>query len=182
MNEAAVERAFAGLAEPMLACVAARSQRVKEIGGRFLVSIRVDRDGRAKWAYLGESTLGDRDAEKCIADVARSAQWPKPVGGEGLASRSFDVDPTATPVEWDAERIGGAMKIAAKHLWKCKKSPRGTFVATAYVRPNGRVATAGVVPPDATREEEADCLADVIGKMRFSSPGRTAAKVTFEVP
>jgi hypothetical protein len=44
------------------------------------------------------------------------------------------------------------------------------------------VATAGVVPPDETRGEEADCLVDVVEKMRFGSPGRRSAKVTFEVP
>lgn len=182
MNEQAVERAFAELAEPMLACVASRSKRVKELGGHFLVSLRIDPEGKARWAYLSESTLGDREAEKCIADVARAAEWPKPVGGDGLASRSFDVDPTAAPVAWEVDRIERTMKFAEKNLWKCKKSPEGTFVATAYVRPSGHVATAGVVPPDATRGEEADCLADVIGKMRFGSPGRRAAKVTFDVP
>lgn len=184
MNEEAVERAFARLADPMLACVAERSQaaRVKELGGTFVVSLRVDREGRARWAYLDESTIGDREAERCIVDLARAAEWPRPVGGEGLASRSFDVDPAAAPVAWESKRVEPALKHAARSFARCRRGAAGSFVATAYVRPDGRVAAAGIAPPDADAEETADCLAEAVEKMRFGSPGRRAAKVTFEVP
>ncbi len=182
MNAEAVERAFAELATPMLVCVTTRSQRLKELGGTFVVSLRIDREGHARWAYLDQSTLGDREAERCIVDLARSAAWPRPVGGEGLASRSFHVEPAAVPVAWESKRIKSALKHAAHSFARCRKGAVGSFVATAYIRPNGRVATAGIAPPDADAEDEADCLADAVGKMRFGSPGRRAAKVTFEVP
>lgn len=182
MNEEAVEKAFARLETDVLGCVRRGSERVREIGGRFVLSLRIDRQGALRWAYLSESTLGDRETEKCVLGLAKERAWPKPVGGEGLATRTFEIDPGTEPVSWEAKRIRSAVRAAREKLGRCKKGQDGSFVATAYVRPDGRVASAGVAPPSEEGEDAADCIARTIEKMRFGSPGRRAAKVTFEVP
>jgi hypothetical protein len=182
MREDDTVKAFERLAAPILDCVKQNTKRVRELGGVFVIAIRVDRDGRAKWAYLKESNLGDRATERCILDLARANDWPKPVGGEGLANRNFQIDPEKTPAELEAKRIKSALKYAASGFAKCRKGTRGTFTATAYVRPDGRVFAAGVAPPREDLEETSDCFADTVKKLKFGSPGRKAAKVTFEVP
>jgi len=182
MREEATVKAFERLGEPVLDCVKQNTKRVRQLGGTFVISIRVGREGRAVWAYLSESNLGDRATERCILDLARGNDWPKPVGGEGLATRSFQVDPESVPVELEAKRIKPALKYGAKSFAQCRKAVRGRFMATAYVRPDGRVEAAGVAPPREDLEETADCFADTVKKMKFGSPGRKGAKVTFEVP
>jgi hypothetical protein len=182
MRESEVVATFEALGPAIAGCVEDGAKRVRELGGHFHVALRVDRQGQARWAYLRESSLGDRVTERCILDHVRRAKWPAPVGGEGLASRSFDIDPSRSPVAWEEDRVRKSIDKAAKAFAQCKKGAPGSFVATAYVRPDGRVAAAGVAPPDPDREPIADCLADAIERLRFGSPGRRAAKVTFEVP
>lgn len=182
MNEEAVGRAFDALGEPIGACVAEGAKRVRELGGRFSISMRIDREGRVRWVYLADSTLGDRETERCILGKVREAAWPQPRGGEGLATRAFDIEPGAAPVVWEEKKIRKLVQKAAESFAKCKKGLGGGYVATAYVRRDGRVAAAGIATPDADREDEADCLAKAVGKLRFGSPGRRAAKVTFPVP
>jgi hypothetical protein len=182
MNEEAVEHAFDALESEVAACIREGSERVREIGGRFVLSLRVDRQGALRWAYLSESTLGDRETEKCVLGLARERTWPKPVGGEGLATRTFEIDAGTEPLTLEPKRVRGAVRAAAEKLGRCKKGHGGSFVATAYVRPDGRVFAAGVAPPSEEAEEAADCIVETIEKLRFRSPGRRAAKVTFEVP
>jgi hypothetical protein len=182
MNEEAVGHAFDELTAQVAGCVREGSERVREIGGKFVLSLRVDKSGNPRWAYLSESTLGDRDTEKCVLDLAKQRTWPKPLGGEGLASRTFEIDAGTEPINLEAKRVKGTVSAAAETLWRCRKGLNGSFVATAYLRPDGRVLTAGVAPPNETGEDAADCIAETIGKMRFRSPGRRPGKVTFEVP
>jgi len=182
MNEEAVGHAFDALQTEVAACIREGSERVREIGGRFVLSLRIDRQGALRWAYLSESTIGDRETEKCVLGLARVRSWPKPVGGEGLATRAFEIDAGTEPLTLEPKRVRGAVRAAADKLGRCKKGHGGSFVATAYVRPDGRVFAAGVAPPSEEGEEAADCIAETIEKLRFRSPGRRAAKVTFEVP
>ncbi|NUP11676.1 MAG: hypothetical protein HOW73_36990 [Polyangiaceae bacterium] len=181
MNEDAVAKTFERLQAPILACVADGASRVREIGGHFSVSLRIDREGRARWAYLNETTLGDRATERCVLDVVRDATWPKPLGGDGLAQRSFDVDAGVEPQNWTPEKIRSAMKHLNEKAAHCKKGKGGRYVATAYVGKNGKVATAGVAPPSAEQQDIADCVADALEGMHLRSPGRRAAKVTIEL-
>ena len=181
MNQDAVEAKFTAIQPAVLDCVAQGATRVREIGGAFTISLRIDQQGRARWAHLAESTLGDRETERCVLDVARGAEWPRPVGGEGLARRQFAVDPGVEPVAWEPNRIKSAMKRMIEKVAPCRKGQPGRFVATAYVRPNGRVFAAGVSPPRENAEDAADCVARELQKMVFGSPGRKAAKVTFEL-
>lgn len=191
MNENDVASTFESLQKPILRCVADGASRVSELGGHFSVSLRIDREGNVRWAYLNESTLGDRATERCVLELARRATWPKPLSGEGLAKRRFDVDPGEAPVEWKAEKVKNVRSHLARAVAKCTHDAKpqaakngekvGRFVATAYVGPNGKVKSAGVAPPSAEGEDAADCVAEAVQGLKLRSPGRRAAKVTFEI-
>lgn len=181
MNEEAVEAAFTSLQRPLQDCLEQGFSRVNELGGHLKLAIRVDKRGETRWAYLSESTLGDRETEKCVLDVARNKTWPKPVGGEGLAQKTFDLDPRVEPVPWQEHKIRGALKHAANDVARCRRGIEGRFTATAYVRPDGHVLSAGVSPPSEKGEEASDCLVDAIRRLKFGSPGGKPAKVTFSL-
>lgn len=182
MNEEAMEKAFNSLGPSIQGCVDAGSGRVKPLGGHLTFELRIAKDGAVRWAYLKESTLGDQDTEKCLLDAVRAKQWPLPVGGEGLAQRSLDLDPRAAPLTMDEDRAKRSIAAVRKEAQKCKKGARGAFTATAYIRTNGAVLAAGVAPPSAKGQEAADCMAGVIRKVKFVAPGNKTGKLSFTIP
>jgi hypothetical protein len=177
MNEDAMDKAFSSL--KIMDCVARGAERVNELGGQVKLKLRIDREGGVKWAYLAESTLGDRDTEKCVIDLARARTWPKPLGGEGLAEKVYAVDAPKAPAELDARNVGGAVARARTDVQKCRGKVRGAFVATVYVGRDGSVASAGVAVPSEDGEAVADCVVEALRKLKFQRVPRTS-KVSFE--
>lgn len=181
MNEEDINRAFNSLGPAIQACIETGSGRVKPLGGHVTIALRIGRDGAPKWAYLKESTLGDRETEKCLLDAARAKTWPKPLGGDGLAEKSFDLEPRTQPLPLEEERVKKSIALVRKESAKCRQGVRGTFTATAYIRTNGQVLAAGVTPPDEKGEDAVDCFVDIIKRVKFASPGNRIAKLSFEL-
>jgi hypothetical protein len=185
LDEGKVNETFATLVPRFGECLSQGSSRVEFIGGHVKFAIRIGLDGGAKWAYLSESTLGDRETERCMLNIAKSARWPIPEEGEGQAQRAFDFDPSPDvrdAVPWGADRISKALASARAKLGQCAHRAPGKYHATVYVQTNGTPMAAGVAPPDERGESgPVDCMVDVIKAMRFPSPGSWPAKVTFDV-
>jgi hypothetical protein len=185
LDEGKVNETFATLVPRFGECLAQGSSRVEFIGGHVKFAIRIALDGNAKWAYLSESTLGDRETERCMLNVAKSTRWPLPQEGEGQAQRAFDFDPSPDvrdAVPWGADRVSKALASARAKLGQCAHRAPGKYHATVYVHTNGTAMAAGVAPPDERGETGAvDCMVDVIKAMRFPSPGSWPAKVMFDV-
>jgi hypothetical protein len=185
LDEGKVNETFATLVPRFGECLSQGSSRVEFLGGHVKFAIRIALDGNAKWAYFAESTLGDRDTERCMLSAAKSARWPLPQEGEGQAQRSFDFDPSPDvreAVPWGTDRISKALGSARGKLGQCANRAPGKYHATVYVHTNGTAMAAGVAPPDERGETgPVDCMVDVIKAMRFPSPGSWPAKVMFEV-
>lgn len=178
LSEEDVDARFVALKPSIDACLFAGTVRNETFGGRFVIALRIDRAGHVRHAHLSESTLGDRQAERCVLDVVREATWPKPLSGEGLASKSFEVDPATPPAELRAERFRGAVRAATQRAAACGD---GGFVATAYVGPDGVVASAGVATHEPEGEAAADCVADAVSGVRFGGARGRVGKVVFEL-
>ena len=185
LDEGKVNETFAALLPRFGECLSQGSSRVEFLGGHVKFAIRIAVNGNAKWAYLPESTLGDRDTERCMLNVAKSARWPIPEEGEGQAQREFDFDPSPDvreAVPWGPDRIAKALGSARAKLGHCAQRAPGKYRATVYVQTNGTTMAAGVAPPDERGEAgPVDCMVDVIKTMRFPSPGSWPAKVSFAV-
>jgi hypothetical protein len=179
LNEEAMDRAFASL--EVQRCLTEGSSRLSAIGGAFTLRLRIDREGGARWAYLSESTLGDRATEKCVIDLARGRSWPRPLGGEGLAEKAFAIDAPTAPVMLEEKRVVADVARARAAASTCRHGVSGSFFATVHVRPDGRVSAAGVAPPSERGEDVADCVVDAIRKLRFRPSAQRAAKVSFEI-
>lgn len=178
-----VERQFRALHPRVIACVHDASSRLEVIGGSVSVRMRVDREGNVRWAYLPDTSLGDRDAERCVLDLVKSRQWPRPKGGEGLAEASFEVEPIEAPDELSDSGTRQLAKRARAAARPCMKGIRGEFVATAYIGPDGRVMAAGVAPPNEDGEEAADCISDALLALRVVRRDRKplASKTSFSL-
>jgi hypothetical protein len=185
LDEGKVDDTFNRLMPQFGSCLSQASSRVEFIGGHVKFFIRISLEGSAKWAYLSESTIGDRDAERCMLSAAKSARWPQPLEGEGQAQKAFDFDPSPDvrdAVPWGADRITKALVGARAKLGQCTHGAPGRYRATVYVQTDGTALSAGIAPPDERGEGGAvDCIVDVIKSMKFPSPGSWPAKVMFEV-
>jgi hypothetical protein len=185
LNQGKVDDTFNRLMPKFGECLSQASSRVEFIGGHVRFFVRISLDGTAKWAYLTESTIGDRDTERCMLNAAKAARWPPPLEGEGQAQKAFDFDPSPDvrdAVPWGPDRVAKALATARPKLGQCAHSAPGRYKATVYVQTDGTPLAAGVTPPDERGEVAAvDCMVDIIKGMKFPSPGSWPAKVMFEV-
>jgi hypothetical protein len=185
LDEGKVDATFNRLMPQFGSCLSQASSRVEFIGGHVKFFVRISLDGAAKWAYLSESTIGDRDAERCMLNAAKAVRWPPPVEGEGQAQKAFDFDPSPEvrdAVPWGADRITKALVGARAKLGQCTHGAPGRYRATVYVQTDGTPLSAGIAPPNERGEVNAvDCIVEVIRSMKFPSPGSWPAKVMFDV-
>ncbi len=181
----ATDQTFERLQPQLLICFRQGQQRVEYLSGDVKFFVRVAPDGSIRWVYLEETTMGDRDTERCMLDAIRAARWPQPKGGDAEVHKSFGFDlPSSVraPVEWSAERVAQAIAKHGEEATKCRSGAAGDFHVTAYVEPHGkagRVQAVGVQPPNADGDARIDCIVDAVWKMKMPSPGSFAAKVTF---
>jgi hypothetical protein len=182
LDEGKVNQTFESLTSSLGDCLQKGAGHVEFIGGHVKFFVRIGADGSAKWAYLSESTIGDRATERCMLDAAKGAHWPAPAGGEGQAQKAFDFDPSPdvrAPVPWASDRAAAPVAHARAKLAHC--NAHGRFRATAYVQTDGSVLSAGVAPPDDRAEQASDCVVGIVKGLKFTSPGSWPAKISFDV-
>ena len=159
---------------------AAGLSRVEVLAGNLKFFLRIGEDGSAKWAYLEESDLGDRDTERCLLDAVMGAHWPRPDGGDAEARYTLELQAQGRPAtDWSSDKVMAALGKAGGALDQCTSGTSG-FKGTLYVGPGGRVLSAGVAVPSKDAAGKADCVAKVLGKLKgLPSPGSWPAKVSF---
>jgi hypothetical protein len=187
IDKTAVDAVFLKLTSQFRECQkkAHAQAHLEYLSGDFRMFLRVGEDGKVKYGYFEETSIGDRATEKCLLDAASAASWPKPQGGEAEVRRSAGLTPpdVREPTEWSADKIAGAVGGNAA-VKKCTEGVTGSFQITAYVVPDGKdgkVSAAGVSPPSKDGAAKADCIADALKGMKTSTPGSYAAKVTFKL-
>jgi hypothetical protein len=205
IDEDATNRTFQSLQSRLLDCQKQGMDRVEYLAGDAKFFLRIAQDGSVRWAYLEDSTIGDRPTEKCMLGVVSGALWPKPDGGEAEVQKSigFDGGDARPPVPWSSDKVQGVLSREGSDALQCRRGIRGSFKVTAYVEPSGDVSFAGghrkgkhktasegkggkvlavgVAPPNKDGEAKADCIADAVMGWRMPSPGGYAAKVTFSL-
>lgn len=182
LSQEDVDAQFKSLRPELLDCVTRASDRLHCIGGNVRFRMRLDSKGAVKWVYLPESTVGDREVERCLLDRVRNRIWPKPLSGDGLAESSLDVEAGEAPSSWPRYRVALFAQKAEAATRSCRRGHRGAFHATAYVAPNGKVISAGVAPPDEKAEDASDCVVRALTSLRFAGAGGRISKVTVKLP
>jgi hypothetical protein len=139
IDERKVEQTFASLVSGTLEnCHKQGRDRVEYLTGDVKVFLRIDGNGRVKYGFFEDSTLGDRETEKCIMGVFNSTNWPKPEGGEAEVRSGFGWGPGGErePTAWSSDKVTTALvdaKDVKKDVDKCKRGINGDFRVTAYV-------------------------------------------------
>ena len=139
IDQRKVEQTFATLVQgPLESCHKQGRDRIEFLTGDVKVFVRIDASGRMRYGFFEETTLGDRETEKCILGVFASASWPKPDGGEAEVRSVFGGGPGGErePTIWSSDRVTIAIveaKDVKRDVDKCKGSVKGDFRITAYV-------------------------------------------------
>lgn len=160
--------------------------RVEYLEGDVKFFLRVGQDGRVRWTYLEESSLGDLVTEKCMLDAITAATWPKPEGGEAEVRSSTGFEPPSgrPPAQWGPEKVADVIAKEGAAALACKAGARGKFHVTAYVQPvgtQGKVQAVGVSAPGKEGAAATDCIAKEVMGWTMPSPGSWAAKVSFDL-
>lgn len=164
-------------------CVQRRSEALDVISGGMALEFHVALDGKVGSVYPRESSLGDREAERCVLELAQATRFPAPHGGEADFSWSFEVpldDGVREPVALGPEHV--AEVIAQNRSLIDATCGTGSYVLTAYIDPTGKVAAVGAAAGDAPNALNLDCVTEAVEGFVFASPGSYMAKVTFPLP
>lgn len=185
LDEMKVKQTFQRASDKLMACYAKGAEKLPYLAGEVRFTVRVAKDGSARWAYVEESDLGDRDTEACMLAVLKAATWPRPEGGEGMARNKFSFAPGGDerpPVSWSPEQLGAPYKNAKQKLAQCRKKA-GTkgLKATFYVETDGKPAAIGVSSADEHGEEAVACVISALSALKFPSPGSYASKVSVTI-
>jgi len=167
----------------MLRCVQQRRAELEPLAGRLALAFHVATDGSVVAVHPSDSTLGDRDTERCVLEVAASTHFPPPHGGEADFSWPLEIDadedvrqPVALSADSARAKIGTQGDVL---LAECGGSQ---VVVTMYVQPDGSVAAAGVAAPDGATGPQLDCIARGVRGWTFQSPGSYVGKLSFVLP
>jgi hypothetical protein len=182
IDPSAVKRGFSVLDDKFTDCQKRALDRVELVAGNVKFFLRIGPDGSAKWTFLEESEIGDRETEKCLTDVVMAAHWPRPDVGDAEAHYSMELPLRSTrpPSDWNPQKVAGALGKSGDAIERCKAGASANFRATMYVGPGGKVIAAGIAMSNKDGEDKADCLATALVKMKgLPSPGSWPAKVTF---
>ena len=186
IDDKAVSNTFTDLGPTFQQCQNAALKRLPYFSGSVKFFLRVGEDGRTKWTYLEQSTLGDYDAERCLLDAIEGTQWPKPIGGDATVERDLSFDPgdARQPADWDPDKVAATLGKHKKDTDKCTSPlPNTKFSVTAYVEPHGkgvgRVSGVGVALSNKDGIAGVQCIVDAVKAMKMPSPGSYPAKVAF---
>jgi hypothetical protein len=161
MDIQAVEKVFNNLLNGPLEtkCHKQGRDRIEYLAGDVKLFTRVAQDGSVRYGYFEDTNIGDRDTEKCILEVLKTAPWPKPTGGEGEVRNQMgwtggDERP---PAPWTADKVTGALdkdRAAKDAVNKCTSGSTG-FKITGYVEPGEVEGKGGDAPADDAKKPAA---------------------------
>jgi hypothetical protein len=182
LSQEDVDEVFQKLGPEVQRCAEAELRRNEAFGGTCTVHLRIGRDGQARWAYLKQSTLGDRSTEQCILEAVRARDWPKPLGGEGEAVHDFTIESGTEIPSWSSTQVRKVQALVRHAASACVRRTKGRFWVTVYVRGDGSVLGTGVAPPSAPADVQSDCVVAGLQKLNLGRQKNRLSKATFRIP
>ena len=186
LNQSQVERVFRKASDDLANCMNEGSSRIEFLGGSISFYLLIDQSGSISHEHVKQSSLGDRETEKCMLDVLAKQTWPKPVGGKQGKAEYDNVrfDPPGDvrpPVDWDASEVEKGLRELSEDLDTCRQGTHGHFSVTMYVGTDGAPLGVGMATPGEEGGEAIDCLVNVLMSGTYPSPGSWPAKVSFSL-
>ncbi|WP_394830166.1 AgmX/PglI C-terminal domain-containing protein [Pendulispora rubella] len=132
----AVDAVFDGQLASLQRCHTARVRHVRGLAGDVKFLLRIGEDGRARYVYVEETSLGDHVTEQCLVRVLSETTWPRPVGGEAEVRKSFGFavpSNARSPLAWTVDDLKDALTSKQAKFRSCRGGVAGIFNVTAYV-------------------------------------------------
>lgn len=146
MEQQAIEAGLEPHHQELADCYVSRVGRRRWLGGHVKIHWDIKKDGTISAVKLmSESNLGAWPIEKCLLDVARSATFDKPVGGDADFDIPLDFAARGNVLPWDEDQSEKAVGRQLAKLDACGKTeaPPDNVVITLYVGPRGRAESVG---------------------------------------
>jgi hypothetical protein len=186
MDKAAVEAGISPHNEELTDCYMKNVKRRRWLGGHVLIHWDIKQDGTVTAVKLmSESDLGAWPIEKCLLEVARSASFDKPIGGDADFSLPLDFSAKGASLPWSEDQALRAVGGQLGKLEACdKKHARPHDVTiTLYVGAHGRAQSVGF-SSDSTEIDDkwAECATKAAMGWRLPDPKGIVAKLAVRRP
>ena len=186
MDKAAVEAGITPHNQELSDCYMNNVKRRRWLGGHVLIHWDIKKDGTVTAVKLmSESDLGAWPIEKCLLEVARSASFDKPIGGDADFSLPLDFSAKGASLPWSEDQALRAVGGQLVKLEACdKKHSRPHEVTiTLYVGPHGKTQSVGF-SSDATEIDDkwAECATKAAMAWRLPDPKGMVAKLAVRRP
>lgn len=181
MEKAAVEAGIAPHNGELSDCFMKNLNHRKWLGGHVVIHWDIKKDGKVTAVKLmSESDLGAWPIEKCILDVARSASFDKPVGGDADFTLPLDFSGKGSSMPWTEDQALKAVGGQLVKLEACDKKharPRDVTI-TLYVGPHGKAQSVGFSSDSSEINDKwAECATKAAMGWRLPDPKGVVAKL-----
>jgi hypothetical protein len=170
--------------QELMDCYMTKVERRRWLGGHVVLHWDIRKDGTVTAVKLAESDLGNWPIEKCLLEVARSATFGKPIGGDADFQVPLDFIAKGRLVSWEEDKglkaVGGqTVKLDACAKGKVK-APNDVTI-TLYVGPTGKAQSVGFASA-ATVIDDAwgDCAEKAALAWRLPDPKGIVAKLAIK--
>lgn len=185
LDERAAEQSFRDSLEGLEACIQDGVQRLEFIGGSIEFAVKVDSTSHAADVWAADSTLGERETEKCMFNALRSVTWPAPQGGVfGIARNSFDFRPrrgVKVPAMWDAGKVSRVLARLDGRINECRGERSERLLITLYIGEGGKALGGGAASEGPIDEQAVDCIVEALLAADYPAPDQAPTKVRFQL-
>lgn len=163
----------------MTACFTSRYTLLPAHGGRMAFILRVATDGSVRLVRITDSTVGDRETERCIGRILRALRFSRPTGGEAEVRETFEVPPRQgirPPSAWPETRVRSAVSRAVEGLRRRCNLGTAPAKLVVVIGPGGRAVMAGASSEGEVQESAYDCVSQAALSLTYPDPGSYYAK------
>jgi hypothetical protein len=163
-------------------CFMNRMGELRLLRGRIELAFRVHTDGSVRWVYPRASTVGDRDTERCVIEVASTIRFLRPRGGEAEFAYPLEWpgdEDRRPPVTMDVTRIEPLLEANSAEL--VSQCGRASYAVTAYIGRGGQLLAVGASTAEQTAAANLDCVVEGVRAWEMPDPGSYPAKISFEL-
>jgi hypothetical protein len=171
-------------------CFMQAHEKNEALSGKITFTIRTNKDGSVKWAFVTHTDLGDRNVERCVLDSVKASNFGAPMDAkegeikEKTYGWELDGDEGRPADPGVASNVMPAIEKAKGKLQACRNDAgaQGSFEATIYVAPKGKPKSIGIAVTDPSGDAAVDCMVEVLSKLTYVNKSSYTTKVTVDLP
>jgi hypothetical protein len=185
MDPKVVEAGIAPHTQALTDCYMSRIGARRWLGGKVTIHWDIKADGTITGVRLSESDLGNWAIEKCLLEVARSATFGKPIGGDADFQLPLEFTGRGRLAAWDEDRsvraVGGQL-VKLDACAKGKVAAPESVTVTVYVGPGGKAQSVGFASSTVIDDAWGDCAEKAALAWRLPDPRGVMAKLAVRYP